>query len=290
MDHISSSPDTATDTARTFLVLGATGKTGSLVAGGLRGRGHRVRGASRSGDVRFDWDAPRGWGPVLDGVDGVYVVTPMDPAFRAENIASFVARAEAAGVRRLVLLSGLSAGYGSAPMLSREEPVRAAAVDWTILRPGAFQQNLAAAPYPQAVRTGELRLPLGPRPGPRCAYIDVADIAEVAATVLTGDGHAGQTYDLSGPQALTFPDVLATIGAETGRSVGYRDIPAGEWTAQMHAAGVGDDQLGWSLETFEALRRGEYAHLHDGVRRVLGREPSPFARFAKAAAAAGAWS
>ncbi|MEV0082026.1 NAD(P)H-binding protein [Saccharopolyspora sp. NPDC050642] len=274
-------------TADITLVLGATGKTGRLVADGLRARGRAVRAAARSAGTRFDWDAPETWPAALDGVRAVYVVTPMKPSFSAGSVASFVAAAETAGIGKLVLLSGLSAGYGSRPMLSREEPVTESALDWTILRPGAFQQNFASRPYPEAVRDGELRLPLG---AARSAYIDVADIAEVAVETLTTEGHSRRIYELAGPRALSFPEVLEIISRETGLPVRYVDVPVEEWTARMRAAGVSDEQLAWSLETFAALRRGEYAELHKGVQTVLGREPRDFAAYAKAASAAGVWA
>lgn len=277
-------------TAETTLVIGATGKTGRLVADGLRAHGVPVRAASRSTGTRFDWDAPETWSAALDGVRAVYLVTPAEPSFRGESVAEFVASAEASGVRKLVLLSGLSAGYGSEPMLSREKPVVASALDWTVLRPGAFQQNFASTPYPEALRDGELRLPLGAAPGPLSAYIDVADIAEVAVEVLTTEGHSQRIYELAGPRALSFPEAMEIISRETGLPVRCVDITAEEWTTRTRAAGASDEQLAWSLETFAALRRGEYAELHRGVRTVLGREPRDFAAYVKAAAAAGVWA
>lgn len=243
-----------------ILVLGATGKTGRLVAGELGRRGLAVRGASRS--LGFDWHAPATWR--LTGVHAAYLVTPQQADFPPELVEDFVTRADAAGVRRLVLLSGLSAGYGSEPMLSRERPVRAARAAWTVLRPGSFSQNFApGGPYHRE----EVRLPLGPEP--RAAFIDVRDIADVAVAALTGDGHEGRTYDLSGPRAPTFAEALATVSA-TAR---YVDVPEREWLAGR----TPDAALNWSLETFEAIRRGDYARLRHGVQEVLGRNPRDFA-------------
>ncbi|MCF6468403.1 SDR family NAD(P)-dependent oxidoreductase [Nonomuraea sp. MG754425] len=252
----------------TVLVLGATGRTGRLVVAGLKARGVRVRAVSRSAPLPFDWDDPGTWGPVADGVTAAYLVTPEDPGFRAGRVGSFLDRAD--GIRRIVLLSGLSAGYGSVPMASREVPVRRPGLDWTILRPGAFQQNFVTPP-----ESGELRLPLGPRP--RTAPIDVADIADVAVRVLTTDGHAGRTYDLSGPRALSYAELLEIASRRGGRPAVYVDEPVEAWLARMTARGVSEQALNWSLETFEAIRRGVYARLHDGVHQVLGRRPRDFA-------------
>ncbi|MGW4965088.1 NAD(P)H-binding protein [Nonomuraea sp. NPDC004186] len=252
-----------------ILVLGATGRTGCLVVAGLRDRGVPLRAASRSASVRFEWDDARTWGPVVEGVSVIYLVTPEDPVFPAGLVASFLAVARAAGVRRVVLLSGLSAGYGSVPMASRETAVREAGPAWTILRPGAFQQNFATLAGKE-----ELRLPLGPEP--YTAPIDVADIADVAVAVLTGAGHEGRIYPLAGPRALSYPELVAIVSRETGRTVVYVDEPVERWTERTKAAGASEAAMNWSLETFDAIRRGEYARLHDGVQRILGRPPREF--------------
>ncbi|MBO2453021.1 NAD(P)H-binding protein [Actinomadura barringtoniae] len=253
----------------TILVLGATGNTGRLVVEGLRARGRSVRPAARS--LGFDWHDPGTWPAALTGAAAVYMVTPMLPDFPAELVTDFVAAADTQGVRRLVLLSGLSAGYGSRPLLSREEPVRAAKADWTILRPGAFDQNFSLdGVHGPAIRAGEVRMPLGPGPGPYSAFIDVRDIADVAVEVLIGEGHAGRVYDLAGPRALTYPEAVAMVAEALGRPVRFVNVPLDEWTGHP-----------WSAETYEAIRRGEYAPLHDGVRRVLGRDPRDFADYAR---------
>lgn len=279
------------------LVLGATGKTGRSVVAGLRAHGIPIRAASRSAGaasvggsagpntnaemVRFDWADPRTWDPALAGVDAIYVVTPMEPDFAAESVTALVDRAQAAGVRRLVLLSGLSAEYGSVPMAARELPVRESGLTWTILRPGAFQQNFAAAPYPQAFRAGELHLPLGP--DVRSAYIDAADIAEVAVNALICPEHAGRTYHLAGPRALSFPEALDIISHETGLPIRFVEVPEQQWITTMRAASLPPRQLHWSLETFAALRRGEYATPQGDSHRLLHRTPNDFTDFARSA-------
>jgi len=273
----------------TFLVIGATGRTGRGVVAGLRSRGETVRAAARGAEARFDWADPGTWDDVLRGADAAYVVTPERPDFPGAAVADFVAWARAAGVRRLVLLSGRSARTGSARLLEREAPVRESGLEWTILRPSQFAQNFGAGPYLAAVRAGELRLPLGPEPGPRVDFVDVADIADVAVRALTSDGHAGRVYDLSGPRAIAFGEALAEIAAATGRTLRYADVPYDDWLAGRRAAGASDEAVAWSTETFTGLRRGDYATVYPDVRAVLGREPRDFAGYVREAAASGVW-
>jgi uncharacterized protein YbjT (DUF2867 family) len=126
----------------TVLVLGATGKTGRRVAARLRLRGTPVRAASRSSRTPFDWSDPAGWDAALQDVIAAYVVPPAVPG----PVHEFVARAGAAGVRRLVLLSGRGADtWGDSTfgldMRSAEDAVRGSALEWTVLRSSNFDQN-----------------------------------------------------------------------------------------------------------------------------------------------------
>jgi uncharacterized protein YbjT (DUF2867 family) len=90
------------------LVLGGTGKTGRRVAGRLQARGVPTRVATRSGDRPFDWEERRTWAPALQGASAVYLSFFPDLAVpgAAGTVGVFAELAVAAGVRRLVLLSG----------------------------------------------------------------------------------------------------------------------------------------------------------------------------------------
>lgn len=273
----------------TFLVIGATGRTGRGVADGLRARGLAVRAASRTSATPFDWDAPATWDAALTGATAAYVVTPERPDFRAAAVAAFTGRAVRAGVRRIVLLSGRSARHGSARLLDREAPVRGSGLAWTILRPSQFMQNFDAGPYAAAMRAGELRLPLGPPPGPRVDFVDTADIAAVAVAALTSDAYAGGVLDLSGPRTLALGEAVTTIAEATGRDIRYAEITPAAWLAARRAAGASDAAIAWSRETFAGLRRGDYATVHPDAARVLGRPPGDFAAYVRRTAETGGW-
>ena len=83
-------------------------------------------------------------------------------------------------------------------MRSAEDAVRGSTLEWTILRPNNFDAELRRGPVPRPAVAGELALPAGEVPEP---FIDIEDVADVAATVLTEPGrHAGQVYELTGPR------------------------------------------------------------------------------------------
>ncbi|MEO3876443.1 NAD(P)H-binding protein [Nonomuraea sp. B12E4] len=270
-----------------FLVLGATGKTGRRVTARLRAAGKTVRAASRSSEARFDWADPTTWDDVVNGVSAVYVIAPEVPGPAHE----FVSRAVAAGVRRFVLLSGRGADtWGDSlfglDVRSAEEAVRASGVEWSILRPTNFSQNFDDGFFHAPIMAGELVLPARGIVEP---FIDVDDISDVAVALLTEPGHAGRSYELSGPRGLTFREATEVIARVSGRPVRYVEVSSEEFVAALVAQGYPPEVASYGREMFDLMRRGVTAEVTDDVYRVLGRRPRDFETYVVRAAAAGAW-
>ncbi|MFE7569173.1 NAD(P)H-binding protein [Streptomyces sp. NPDC057539] len=272
----------------TTLVLGATGKTGRRIVPRLRLHGTPVRAASRSSATRFDWSDPDGWDAALRGISVAYVVAPRVPG----PVHEFVARAEAAGVRRLVLLSGRGADtWGDSTfgldMRSAEEAVRGSALEWTILRPSNFAQNFDEDVFHAPLVAGELALPAGAVPEP---FIDVDDVADAATAVLTEAGrHAGRVYELTGPRALTFGEAVELISRASGRPLAYRRIPPAEYAAALVKEGLSEEDAHHVAEMFVLMERGLIAATTVDLATLLGRAPRTFEEYVARTAAAGAW-
>jgi uncharacterized protein YbjT (DUF2867 family) len=275
-------------TEHTTLVLGATGKTGRRVAARLRLRGAEVRAASRSSATRFDWSDPGGWDAALEGVTAAWVVPPSVPG----PVHEFVARAEAAGVKHLVLLSGHGADtWGDSPfgrdMRSAEDAVRGSALDWTVLRPANFAQNFDEELWHAPLLAGELALPAGAVGEP---FVDLEDVADAAVAVLADPGrHAGQVHELTGPRSITFAEAVDLISRASGRPMTYRQITPAEYTAALVDQGVGEEDAHHVAEMFVIMERGLLAATTHGVATVLGRPPRTFEEYVVRTAAAGAW-
>ncbi|WP_436761104.1 NAD(P)H-binding protein [Streptosporangium sp. V21-05] len=268
-----------------ILILGATGKTGRRVVRHLRATGERVRAASRSSEVRFDWSEPATWENALRGAEAVYLVAPDDPT----PVGDFVKRA--VDVRRFVVLSGrgmdlVGEDFGQG-MAAAERAVRDSGAEWTILRPNNFNQNFDEDLWHAPLRAGRLALPIGDVPE---AFIDVEDVAAVAAAALTGDGHAGRTYDLSGPSGLTFGAAVETIARAAGRSIEYVELTPEAYRAELFAQGYPVAAVDALDALFALHRAGHTAEPVDGVQRVLGRPPLAFGDYVNRIAATGAWS
>jgi len=273
-----------TDITKLTLVLGGTGKTGRRVARRLRARGIPARVGSRSGQPPFDWENRVTWAPALRDVNSAYVSYYPDIAApgAVDTVGAFARLAVGRGVRRLVLLSG----RGEAEAQRAEQAVRDSGADLTILRSTWFSQNFSEDYLLEPVLSGELALPAGDTPEP---FVDADDIADVAVAALTQDGHAGQIYELTGPRLLTLAEAAAEISKAAGREIRYVPVSAEEYAATAARQGVPGEVIDLLTYLFGEVLDGRNAHLADGVRRALGREPRDFTDYARDAAASGVW-
>lgn len=266
------------------LVIGGTGKTGRRVAERLTKRGKLVRIGSRSGPMPFDWENHNTWQPALENVDSAYVTYYPDLAFpgAADTVRSFAKLAADSGVRRLVLLSG----RGEEGAMRGEQAVQQSGAEWTIVRASFFCQNFSENFLAEPVIGGEIAFPAGEIKEP---FIDVEDIADVAAAALTEDKHAGQLYEVTGPRLLTFAEAVAEIAKATGREIRYVPVSPERYASMLLEQGAPADLVTPLVELFTTVLDGRNAYLTDGVQRALGRRPRDFADYARDAAASGAW-
>jgi uncharacterized protein YbjT (DUF2867 family) len=269
----------------TYLIIGGAGKTGRRIADRLTARGETPRLASRSSRPAFDWNAdPDTWTAVLDGIDAAYVSYYPDLAFpgAAESIRAFAERAAASGVRRLVLLSG----RGEEEAEISERGVTESGVDWTVLRCNWFAQDFSEHFLLPPVLDGVIALPTDvPEP-----FVDVEDVADVAVAALTGDGHAGRVYVLSGPRAVTFREAAADITAASGRPVRFERVTPEECTRRLVAAGMDRPEAEELTDLFARVLDGRNVGVSDDVKRVTGHDARDFADYVRRTAATGVWA
>ena len=267
------------------LVLGGTGKTGRRVADRLKAKGKAVRIGSRSANPSFDWDQESTWDAALDGVTAVYITYAPDLAIPGakDAIEMFVRKAKRLGVKRLVLLSG----RGEEEAQACERVVQASGLEWTVVRASWFHQNFSEGAFIDMVLNGAITLPAGDQVEP---FVDVDDIADVAAAALTQDHHAGQIYEVTGPRLMSLADIAADLSQATGRTIEYVNVPHEAFVSEIAKSGAPKD-VTWMLDyLFATVLDGRNAHLTDGVARALGRPPKDFADYARDVAATGLWA
>jgi uncharacterized protein YbjT (DUF2867 family) len=272
----------------TYLVLGGTGKTGRrltarLTAGGATARtGARTPGAAAPGTepVRFDWDDTSSWGPALDGVEAVYLVPPALRMDHAPLMGAFARQAREAGVARGVLLSarGVDQAPLDNPLRAAEQAVADSGLPHAVVRPAWFAQNFTESFFaPGITAEGVLVAPTGDGAEP---FVDVDDIAAVAAALLTGAAPL-RAYDLSGPRALTFGEAADVLGRHVGRAVKHVDVPLEQWQAGAVANGLPRQYAELLGGLFALIRDGHDAHLSPGVQEATGRPATSFEDWAE---------
>lgn len=225
-----------------IVVTAAGGRTGAAVVRALRARGEQVRAvvsrrtprpelADLGAEVVVgELTQPMPWVRLLDGATAFHLLWPQFHPEEAEGSAALFAEARRAGVGRVVYHSVLRPQTRVLPHHAAkdraEEALESSGVAWRVLQPCAHAQDLDAE-LPEIARTGVLRSLWGLRTAQ--SLVDVEDVAEAAAVLLTEDGLDGGTFEAAGPEPLTAPRIAELVGARLGRDVVADDvIPAGE--------------------------------------------------------------
>lgn len=268
----------------TILVTGATGTVGRQIVAQLVERGAPVRALTRNpAAARFpasvevacgDLAAPQTLAPALEGVTALHLIT-----FGGDDYAplptgpDIVALAAKAGVRRVSVLS-------SWDETSVEEALRAGDLGWTQLLCVEFMAN--AYDWAASIREEGVVRVFGNHPG---AVVHEADIAAVAVAALVDDGHAGQAYMLTGPEALTPAERVRLLGDAVGSEIRFEELSEEEYRASMRAAGEGDDMIEFAVQ-LGANPPGASSVVLPTVEQVTGRPGRTFAQWAAENAAA----
>jgi uncharacterized protein YbjT (DUF2867 family) len=279
-----------------ILVTGSSGQVGGALVDELVRRGEHIRAMVRTEEraddlaargvdaVIGDLERPESLLRVLDGVSRVFLMSRDDPG-QPEMEGALIEAAARAGVERIVKLSASGARPDNPVALMRrharvERILEGSGLGYTILRPQLFMQNFLRF-GPTIAAEGRFAAPMDDR---RFAFVDVRDVAHVAATALIEDedAHVGVTYVVSGPGALSYVDAAQTIGATIGKEVAYEpaeprafldDLVAERGLPRWRA-----DELAFIASAYD---EGAEESVTDVVRRVGGAAPRTFAEFVK---------
>jgi len=276
-----------------ILVTAATGNVGSQVVRALADRGapfralvrdaERARGVLGGGVdlVQGDFADAGSIRSALEGVERLFLASANHPD-QVSHEATVIDAAAAAGVAAVVKLSAVSAhpessGPFQAGQGRIEEHLRRSGLPAVVLQPNYYMSNLLQSAE-SVRREGRLFAPLGDA---RIAMIDPRDVGEAAAAALTEPGHEGQTYLLSGPEAITYGQVAEELSAATGRLVEFVDVPEEGARQGMTAAGLPEWFVEGLLGVYRALREGVGERTSDEVLRLTGHPPRGFDAFAR---------
>lgn len=274
-----------------ILVTGATGSIGRHLIPRLLDAGvtafvrDPAKGASLGCPyVVGDFDDPASVAAAMKGVDRVFLnaggAVPAggeQPMVRHQR--TVIDAAAEAGVDHVVKLSVWHARAGGrlaeGAHWTIEEHLRASGLDWSILQPSGFMQNFRTG---EAVFTEDGHL-LGAYGDSRLSYVDCVDIAACAAALLTGEPRHGETFVLTGPEALTHAEIAAKLSAVAGREIRYVDLPAAAFATRLAALGLPDGFAEDVAALFAEVAGGSLASTTTSVTDLTGRPARSFDDF-----------
>lgn len=269
-----------------ILLLGGKGKTGRRVAERLVNLGYKnIRIGSRSEAIPFDWEDPGTWPAVVSGMDKVYITFQPDLAIptATDAIQKFATLANSHGVEKMVLLSG----RGEKEAQDCEEIVVNTAKKWTIVRASWFNQNFSESLFLEPILSGVVALPRAEALEP---FTDADDIADVVVEALINDTHNEQTYELTGPRLLTFPQAINEIAEATGRDIKFQSLTLDENVELLRQSPLPDEYIWLVNYLFAEVLDGRNASVSYDIEKVLGRKAKDFTAYVRDTFATGVWN
>lgn len=273
-----------------ILVTGATGTIGSSTVKALKARGAKFKVAVRSPDkakelgvetVLFDWDKPETFGPALQGVEKVFLLTPISDK-QDQHAKALVDAAKKAGVKHMVKLSVMGVDAEPGIFFGRlhkaaEQAIKDSGMAWTMVRPTFFTENFINYYGADPKKDSTVYLPHGDA---KVVWVDGRDVGEVVAAVLTTPGHEGKVYDLTGPEALSDAEVLSVFSQAFGHKYNYVDVPEAAANKAMTDMGMPKWMVDGMMELHYIIKAGWSGTPANGVKEVLGRPARTVKEFA----------
>jgi uncharacterized protein YbjT (DUF2867 family) len=275
-----------------ILVTGASGSVGKTVLQEVAKSGAKHRAMYRSAaevgkapagteTLIADFANPETLSAALKGVESVYLVCSPIPEL-VELESNMIDACVAAGVKHVVQNSALGAGdYDkSFPSWHRkvEAKLKGTRLTWTILRPNSFHQNVTAFFAPTVRTQGVIYSSMRDA---KNSFLDVRDIAVVAARSLAGGEHAGKIYELNGPEAMDYTELARKISKVAGREVKYVDIPMDAQKKAMLEQGMPEWQVTALLDLQQYYLSGKGGETDGLLQKLLQRAPITMDEFLK---------
>jgi NAD(P)H dehydrogenase (quinone) len=280
--------------SRTILVTGAAGKTGKAVIRALVRRGAPVRAFIRNSaheaalkaigvgeTVTGEMGDAQAVSRAVRGADAIYHICPNMSPHEVAFAKALIAAATNLGVPRLVYHSVLHPQIEAMPhhwnKLRVEEMLFRSTLDFTILQPAAYMQN-SLAEWDRMVTEGIYRVPYPVET--QLSLVDLDDVAEAAALVLTNSGHSGAAYELVGTLPFSQTEIAETFGQALKKAIRAEAEPVESWEQRARSAGMDDYSRETLIKMFRAYARDGLKGNPNGLGWLLGRPPTSLAKFA----------
>jgi uncharacterized protein YbjT (DUF2867 family) len=275
------------------LITGATGKVVSALLDNLANDDIDLRALARDESksqslegrgveaVLGDFLKPETLGPALEGVSAVFLLTPIHPEQDTQASNVIKAAKESGNDPRIVRLSVHQASHEAPARNSRqhaeiEDELISSGLPYTLLRPQSFMQNTLAVARTVALE-GKVYQPF--KDG-KLGMIDARDIGEVAAKVLTEEGHEGKVYTLTGPAAISFYEVAEALSEVLGKEVRYVNISLEDAKRAMLNMGLSEWRADVLIEYAKAHSKGYSNFTTEDVEQLTGHRATSYNEFA----------
>ena len=270
-----------------ILVTGASGTVGSEVVKALGIGGAKVRAGYRSRpqniptgveSVALDFDERDTVAAALMGVETVFLLSNM-----VEPEKKVVDEAKRAGVKRIVKLS-VNGAADEKFTFARwhrgvEKHIEGSGLAWTFLRPSGFMQNFFNYMGETIRKQSAFYTATGTKGAG--AHIDARDIGVVAARVLTGKGHDGKAYELTGPRAINYDEAAQILSKAVGREIKHVSITPEQFKQGALQMGMPEPYVDALVDLDRAYATGTLTQATPAVKQLTGRDPITFEQFAK---------
>lgn len=276
-----------------LLLTGVTGKTGGASAQALLKKGVPLRAIVRNADKAESLKAAGVElivGELADkavleramtGIDKVLMTLPNGEK-QLELEKQFVDVAKAKGIKHLVKMSSMEAVADAKSPIPKihyasEQYLQKSGLAWTLMKPNFFMQNFLGSAG-TIKEQGKFFLPMGEG---KTVMVDTRDIGASVAAVMTGKGHEGQKYEITGPEVLGFADAAARFSAVLGRKIEYVHVPMEAYRKTLARFLTNEWHLNAVCELFQDIAEGAAPHTTDSVQKLTGKPPISFEQFVR---------
>jgi NAD(P)H dehydrogenase (quinone) len=280
-----------------IVVTGATGQLGRLVITSLLKKTPAssiiaaVRNVEKAKDIaslgvqvrHADYSQPATWDAALKGADKVLLISSSEIGQRAKQHRAVIDASKRAGVKLLAYTSVLHADTSvlglAAEHRETETYIRASGVPFTLLRHGWYTENYTAG-IPGALAHGAV---YGCAGEGRISSATRADYAEADATVLTSENQAGKIHELAGDNAFTLPELAAEISRQSGKNIGYVNLPEAEYKNLLVKVGLPEVLAALLSDSDTGVSKGALFDDSRQLSKLIGRSTTPLAKAVAAA-------
>ncbi|MBI3221295.1 MAG: SDR family oxidoreductase [Bacteroidetes bacterium] len=270
-----------------ILVTGATGTVGSAVVKSLarikadfvagvrdHAKAKEKLGAS-SPLVTFDFADLATYAAATQGVDRVFLIGPPLDYTLDKLLIPFIDYLKSKNIVRVVYLSAFGVEKISHELSFHkvvEEKLRADGFHLTVLRPTFFAQNFKNYEWDNITK---YKITYTPSGNGKTAFVDIADVGDVTAKVLTESGHEGKDYILTGPESISYHDAAQLLTEVRKEPIAYPAPTPEQFTETLKQAGAPDFIAPYMIQVYSMIANHHVDYVSPVIPQLLGRAATP---------------